>query len=198
MLAKELLLVIFVKRVDGATHPLRDLYSDGTRSRTTTTGATCQRVCQVSSLAWVIILRSRCSLGVRMDRRRLSTARPCVPKGASGTRKSVRQPSCPTPRWIPKRTGLILIATERSAYPHTDAGTAVRQLFHRLRSTAIEPFNNLFKNLFAWGGQVPVKGLRRTQLIVLGAIFVYQLLLLYQLQHNLPLGRNLKPLLKAA
>jgi Transposase DDE domain len=92
----------------------------------------------------------------------------------------------------------FLIATKRSAYPHTDAGTPVRQLFHRLRSTAIEPFNSLFKNLFEWGGQVPVKGLRRTQLIVLGAIFVYQLILLYQLQHNLPVGRNIKPLLKAA
>jgi hypothetical protein len=94
--------------------------------------------------------------------------------------------------------GRFLIATQRSSYPHTDAGAPVRQLFHRLRSTAIEPFNALFKNLFDWGGQVPVKGLRRTQLFVLGAILLYQLVLLYQFEHNLPLGRHIKPLLKAA
>jgi hypothetical protein len=94
--------------------------------------------------------------------------------------------------------GRFLIATQRGAYPHTDAGAPVRQLFHRLRSSAIEPFNGLFKNVFEWRGQVPVKGLRRTQLIVLGAIFVYQLVLLYQFEHNLPLGRAIKPLLKAA
>ena len=94
--------------------------------------------------------------------------------------------------------GRFLIATKRGAYPHTDAGASVRQLFHRLRSKAIEPFNNLFKNVFEWGGQVPVKGLQRTQLIVLGAIFVYQLVLLYQFEHNLPVGRGIKPLLRAA
>jgi hypothetical protein len=92
----------------------------------------------------------------------------------------------------------FLIATKRGSYPHADGGAPVRQLFHRLRSKAIEPFNGLFKNLFEWRGQVPVKGLRRTQLIVLGAIVVYQLVLLYQFEHNLPVGRNIKPLLKAA
>lgn len=94
--------------------------------------------------------------------------------------------------------GRFLVATQRGSYPHTDAGAPVRQLFHRLRSTAIEPFNGLFKNVFEWNGQVPVKGLRRTQLIVLGAIFVYQLVLLYQVEYNLPVGRNIKPLLRAA
>jgi hypothetical protein len=94
--------------------------------------------------------------------------------------------------------GRFLVAKKRGAYPHTDAGAPVRQLFHRLRSKAIEPFNSLFKNLFEWGGQVPVRGLRRTQLIVLGALFVYQLVLLSQFEHNLPVGRAIKPLLKAA
>ncbi len=92
----------------------------------------------------------------------------------------------------------FLIATQRGPYPHIDAGAPVRQLFHRLRSTAIEPFNGLFKKLFEWGGQVPTRGLRHTQLIVLGAIFVYQLVLLYQFEHNLPVGRDIKPLLRAA
>jgi hypothetical protein len=91
----------------------------------------------------------------------------------------------------------FLIATQRGPYPHTDAGAPVRQLFHRLRSKAIEPFNGLFKNVFEWRGQVPVKGLRRTQLIVLGALFVYQLVLLYQFEHDLPVGRGIKPFLRA-
>ena len=91
-----------------------------------------------------------------------------------------------------------LIATQKGAHPHQDDGVMVRQLFHRLRSQAIEPFNGLFKNIFEWSGQVPVKGLRRTQLFVLGAVFLYQLILLYQFEAGLPLGQEIKPLLRAA
>jgi hypothetical protein len=58
--------------------------------------------------------------------------------------------------------------------------------------------NGLFKNVFEWGGQVPVKGLKRTQWIVLGAIVVYQLVLLYQFECQLSLGRGVKALLRAA
>ena len=57
-------------------------------------------------------------------------------------------------------------------HPHSDPGVEVRKIFHRLRSKAIEPFNGLFKNIFKWGGQVPVKGLKRTHLIVVGAVFL--------------------------
>ena len=91
-----------------------------------------------------------------------------------------------------------LITAQRGPYPHTDPGVEVRRLFHLLRSKAIEPFNGLFKNIFEWGGQVPVKGLIRVRLIVLGAVLVYQLVLLYQCEHNLPLGKAIKPLLRAA
>jgi hypothetical protein len=91
-----------------------------------------------------------------------------------------------------------LIATRRGSYPHTDPGVDVRRVFHSLRSTAIEPFNGLFKNVFEWGGQVPVKGFKRVRLIVLGALLVYQLVLLFQFQHELPLGKGVKPLLRAA
>lgn len=91
-----------------------------------------------------------------------------------------------------------LVASRSGSYPHADIGAKVRQVFHSLRSKAIEPFNGLFKNVFEWGGQVPVKGLNRTQLIVLGAILVYQIVLLYQFEHNLPLGKGIKPLLRAA
>ncbi len=67
-----------------------------------------------------------------------------------------------------------------------------------LRNQAIEPFNGLFKNIFEWGGQVPVKGLKRTQLIVLGAVLLYQLVLLYPFEHSKSLAQGIKPLLRAA
>lgn len=104
----------------------------------------------------------------------------------------------PDLRGFCQRAGLWLVATRRGKYPHTDDGVEVRRIFHKLRSQAIEPFNGLFKNLFEWGGQVPVKGLCRTQLFVLGAVLVYQLVLLYQLQHQRPLGVGVKALLRAA
>lgn len=91
-----------------------------------------------------------------------------------------------------------LVATRRGAYPHTDGGVEVRRLFHKLRSQAIEPFNGLFKRIFEWNGQMPVKGLNRCQLLALGAVFLYQLVLLYQHQHGLLVGIDIKPLLRAA
>lgn len=97
-----------------------------------------------------------------------------------------------------QRDDRLLVATKRGAYPHDDTGVKVRQIFHKLRSQAIEPLNNLIKNIFEWHEQVPVKGLVRTQLIVLGAILVYQIVLLYQFEQNLPLGCGIKPLLRAA
>ena len=92
----------------------------------------------------------------------------------------------------------FLVTSQPGPYPHTGDGVPVRQIFHKLRSNAIEPFNGLFKNVFDWGGQVPVKGLQRVRLIVLGAVFVYQLVLLYQFQAALPLGKGVKALLRAA
>ena len=92
----------------------------------------------------------------------------------------------------------FLITSQAGPYPHKGDGVMVRQIFHKLRSKAIEPFNGLFKNVFEWQGQVPVKGLQRVQLIVLGAVFVYQLVLLYQFQRDLPLGKGVKALLRAA
>ena len=94
--------------------------------------------------------------------------------------------------------GRFLVATQRGKYPHADPGVEVRKIFHRLRSKAIEPFNGLFKNIFEWSGQAPVKGPSRTQLIVLGAVFLYQLVLLYQVRYQQPVGVRIKPLLRAA
>jgi len=92
----------------------------------------------------------------------------------------------------------FLVTTKAGPYPHTDDGSSVRKVLHRLRSKAIEPFNGSFKQLFQMHGQVPVKGLHRVRLIVLGAVLVYQLLLLYQFHNGLPLGKGIKPLLQAA
>jgi hypothetical protein len=74
----------------------------------------------------------------------------------------------------------------------------VRKVFHRLRSQAIEHFNGLFKNVFEWRVKRPVNSLPRSQLLALGAVVVYQLVLLYQHEQNLPLGKGIKPLLRAA
>jgi hypothetical protein len=101
-----------------------------------------------------------------------------------------------TPDWQTRcwQTNRILVAASGQGKP----GVEVRRILHKLRHQAIEPLNGLLKNVFEWGGQVPVKGLKRTQLIVLGALVVYQLVLLYQFEHQLPLGPGLKALLRAA
>ena len=104
----------------------------------------------------------------------------------------------PEVRPLCEQSERALVATQRGAYPHHDAGVEVRRIFHKLRSQSIEPFNGLFKTVFEWRTQMPVKGLRRSQLLALGAIVVYQLVLLYQHEHHLPLGKEIKPLLRAA
>lgn len=104
----------------------------------------------------------------------------------------------PEVRTLCEQANQALVATRRGAYPHHDDGVDVRRIFHKLRSQAIEPFNGLFKNVFEWRTQMPVKGLRRSQLLALGAIVIYQLVLLYQHEHHLPLGQGIKPLLRAA
>ena len=45
---------------------------------------------------------------------------------------------------------------------------------------------------------MPVKGLACWQLFALCAILLYQLVLLYQYEHQMPLGIGIKPLLRAA
>ncbi len=92
----------------------------------------------------------------------------------------------------------ILISTRYGAYPHTDGGVEVRRLFHKLRSLAIENFNEHFKGIFDGHGQVPTRGLTNTKRFALGAIFVYQLALLYRFENHLDLNVGLKAFLKAA
>ena len=91
-----------------------------------------------------------------------------------------------------------LVATRRGRYPHRDGGVEVRRIFHKLRSLAIEPFNGVFKNIFEWRAQMPVKGLKRCQVLALGAILLYQIVLLYQHERQQPIGVGVKALLRAA
>jgi hypothetical protein len=74
----------------------------------------------------------------------------------------------------------------------------MRKIFHQLRSQAITPFHGLFKNVLEWRVKMPVKGLQRSQLLALGAVVSYQLVLRYQHEQHLPLGKGIKPLLRAA
>ncbi len=92
----------------------------------------------------------------------------------------------------------VLVTPKRGRYPHTDAGGEVRRVFHQLRSHAIENFNGQFKAIFDTQQAVPTRGLLATRRYVLGAVFVYQLTLLYRFQAGLPLREGLKPYLKAA
>ena len=92
----------------------------------------------------------------------------------------------------------ILVASQYGRYPHAGEGVEVRRVFHKLRSRTIENFNEPFKGIFDGHGQVPTKGLLNTKRFALGAVFVYQLALLYRFENQLPLCIGLKAFLKAA
>jgi hypothetical protein len=97
-----------------------------------------------------------------------------------------------------RRDDRVLVVTKYGRYPHTDDGVDVRRVFHKLRSLAIENFNEPFKGIFDGHGQVPTTGLIVTQRFASDAIFVYQLALLYRFEHDLPLCVGLKASLKSA
>lgn len=95
----------------------------------------------------------------------------------------------------------ILVTTRAGKghpYPHTDPGVEVRRIFHKTRSLAIENFNEQFKGIFDGHGAVPTRGLVATQRFALGAVFLYQLTLLYRHQIGADLRVGLKAFLKAA
>ncbi len=94
--------------------------------------------------------------------------------------------------------GYTLVTTQYGKYPHTDAGVEVRRIFHKLRSVAIENFNEQFKGIFSAREQVPTKGRIPTKRFALGAVFVYQLALLYRFEKGMDLRVGLKPFLRAA
>ncbi len=92
----------------------------------------------------------------------------------------------------------LLVTSPYGGYPHTGAGVEVRRVFHKLRSVAIEHFNEHFKGIFDGHGAVPTTGQRATARFALGAVVVYHLALLHRHQHGLPLNVGLKAFLKAA
>ena len=98
--------------------------------------------------------------------------------------------------------GWLLVATHRGKRPKTDVGMEVRRIFHKMRSVAIENFNQHFKGIFGGHSSVPTKGLTSTRRFALSAVFVYQLALLYRFEHlglrGSDLNVGLKPFLKAA
>src|SRR5215210_1175017 len=94
--------------------------------------------------------------------------------------------------------GWLLVATHRGKRPKNDVGREVRRIFHKLRSVAIENFNEHFKGIFGGHACVPTKGLVATRRWALGAVFVYQLALLYRHEQGLDLNVGLKAFLKAA
>lgn len=106
--------------------------------------------------------------------------------------------NAPNVRACCERNDRILVATQRGPYPHTDDGVEVRRIFHKLRSLAIENFNEHFKGIFDGHGQVPTKGLRNTKRWALGAVLLYQLAILYRFQQDLTPCVGLKAFLKAA
>jgi hypothetical protein len=97
-----------------------------------------------------------------------------------------------------EQTQRFLVTSKRGPYPHADPGVEVRRIFHKLRSLANENFNELFKSIFDVHQQVPTKGRISTARFALGAVFVYQLALLYRHERKLEVSRGLKPFLRAA
>lgn len=95
-----------------------------------------------------------------------------------------RHYNAPNVRKLCDEWDYLLVTSQYGRYPHTDPGVEVRRIFHKLRSLAIENFNEHFKGIFDGHGQVPTKGLVNTRRFALGAVFVYQLALLYRFQHG--------------
>jgi hypothetical protein len=91
------------------------------------------------------------------------------------------------------QAGRVLVTTRYGPYPHTDDGVDVRRIFHKLRSLAIENFNEQFKGIFDCHGAVPTRGRVATKRFALGAVLVYQLALL----HRFATGNDLRVGLKA-
>ncbi len=62
----------------------------------------------------------------------------------------------------------LLVTTKYGRYPHTNDGVEVRSIFYKLRSLAMENFNELIFGIIDGHGQVPTKGLIAIQRFALG------------------------------
>lgn len=94
--------------------------------------------------------------------------------------------------------GMELVTSRPGKYPHEDVGKEVRRIFHKLRSLAMENFNEHFKGIFEVHGSVPTKGRVATARFALGAVLVYQLALWWRFAHGLAPNVGLKHCLRAA
>ena len=59
-----------------------------------------------------------------------------------------RHYNAPNVQEIGDTAGRILVTTQYGSYPHTGDGVEVRRVLHKLRSVAIENFNEQFKGIF--------------------------------------------------
>jgi len=109
-----------------------------------------------------------------------------------------RHYNAPPVRASCERHGRVLITAQYGRYPRTDAGVAVRRVFHKRRSASIEHFNGQFRALFDVRGAVPTTGLVNTQRFALGAVLVYHLTLWHRHEHNPDLRVGLDPFLNDA
>lgn len=94
--------------------------------------------------------------------------------------------------------GATLVASSRGKAPRTDDGREVRKIIHVLRHHAIENFNGLFKNIFDGRRPLPTKGHTNTKRFILGAVFTYQIALLYRFTIGDLHQANIKALLRSA
>ena len=99
---------------------------------------------------------------------------------------------------LARAAGWTLVAPQRRRPRRRDAGTPVRRVLHEVRDRSIENFDGQLKALFDLRPGVPTRGLAATTRFVLGAVLVYQLLLLHRHHAGLPLRVGLKPCLQAA
>jgi hypothetical protein len=80
-----------------------------------------------------------------------------------------RHYNTPDLRQICERDDRLLVTTQYGRYPHTDDGVEVRRIFHKLRSLAMENFNEHFKGIFDGHGQVPDLWLARDSTLRIGS-----------------------------
>ena len=96
------------------------------------------------------------------------------------------------------QVGWTLVASRRGPRPHTDAGAAVRRVFHALRSQTSEGWNAQYKGVFACREHLPTRGLVATTRFLLGALLVYQLTLLQRWLLGASLRKGLTAAIRAA
>ena len=117
-----------------------------------------------------------------------------IPMPAPPKKRGRGRPKVYPDRLIVKALIIMVVRRLYSAYSLLAFLEQDTALTYQLRTL----LTNEKGRFFEWGGQVPVKGLKRAQLIVLGAVLLYQLVLLYQFEHSKSLAQGIKPLLRAA